>query len=680
MMATKFATVVLVLSLSVPVSVQTASAAPGDIFMARFSTDEIVRFDPNTGSETIVAALTEAENLWSIAIGGNGDIFVTDVGEHPPPTPGLADGKIWRVTQSGTVTQVTSGGFLVFPVGIDVEPDGNLIVIDSNDRIGNGGFDVEGRVIRIDPTTGAQTLLAQGAPGDFLNPQGDIEDVSGVEVAANGDIYVLADQFRFQQTFPFDPGRVLNVDPATGDFTFVSQGGELHSQVSDMSLEANGTILAIGQSSPSADFSLVRIDPATGAQTAIFASFPGPSAVSVEPDGTILVGNTFPFEMIRIDPVTLATTTAPFPFDGDFEVQLPQCGDRIDNDGDGLLDMLDTGCANSNDNTEAPPLASPGWIIQDIPTPEPPNAGLAVVSGTVFVGVGLTCDEKVVRIDPDGTATDLAENLEFISSMTYDAVNDRLLIGNAGACSGPSETVFAIPNPFDAFPMPLDGSTLNLLPTNAVPSLFDITMDPSDGSGQTLLLSQNVLPSNQRIASLDLPTGLLTTLQNVVSGSAAGVDTAAGELIFGVFAQNQSSVQTVPLPPGTGTPTTLIGNRPGQFDLVVSSNGASVAMSELKFPGPSTLARVSLATGQLLGAPATGFQQITQIDESLGLIYTLDPVLNENGVFTLRPTKCNDGIDNDGDTFIDFPADPQCVSLDDDAEAGGGGPGCRRRC
>jgi hypothetical protein len=32
-------------------------------------------------------------------------------------------------------------------------------------------------------------------------------------------------------------------------------------------------------------------------------------------------------------------------------------------------------------------------------------------------------------------------------------------------------------------------------------------------------------------------------------------------------------------------------------------------------------------------------------------------------------SECNDGIDNDGDGQIDFPADPQCTSIKDDREA-----------
>ncbi|MFN2537380.1 MAG: hypothetical protein ABR549_04405, partial [Mycobacteriales bacterium] len=38
-------------------------------------------------------------------------------------------------------------------------------------------------------------------------------------------------------------------------------------------------------------------------------------------------------------------------------------------------------------------------------------------------------------------------------------------------------------------------------------------------------------------------------------------------------------------------------------------------------------------------------------------------------------TQCSDGIDNDGDGKIDFPADPGCTSKSDNSEGGGGGNG-----
>jgi hypothetical protein len=48
---------------------------------------------------------------------------------------------------------------------------------------------------------------------------------------------------------------------------------------------------------------------------------------------------------------------------------------------------------------------------------------------------------------------------------------------------------------------------------------------------------------------------------------------------------------------------------------------------------------------------------------------------------TGTPAQCNDGQDNDGDGRIDFPADPECTSSNDNSEAsGGGGPVTSGQC
>ena len=39
-------------------------------------------------------------------------------------------------------------------------------------------------------------------------------------------------------------------------------------------------------------------------------------------------------------------------------------------------------------------------------------------------------------------------------------------------------------------------------------------------------------------------------------------------------------------------------------------------------------------------------------------------------------TQCSDGIDNDGDTFVDHPSDPDCTGPADNDESGSGGGGC----
>ena len=48
----------------------------------------------------------------------------------------------------------------------------------------------------------------------------------------------------------------------------------------------------------------------------------------------------------------------------------------------------------------------------------------------------------------------------------------------------------------------------------------------------------------------------------------------------------------------------------------------------------------------------------------------------------LAAPACFDGVDNDGDTFVDYPNDPECTSALDTSEdsggSGGGGGGVRR--
>lgn len=53
---------------------------------------------------------------------------------------------------------------------------------------------------------------------------------------------------------------------------------------------------------------------------------------------------------------------------------------------------------------------------------------------------------------------------------------------------------------------------------------------------------------------------------------------------------------------------------------------------------------------------------------STGLVVNIAEAEVTGGV-CVRVPECRDGIDNDGDGRIDFPADPECKSLDDDSEA-----------
>jgi hypothetical protein len=58
--------------------------------------------------------------------------------------------------------------------------------------------------------------------------------------------------------------------------------------------------------------------------------------------------------------------------------------------------------------------------------------------------------------------------------------------------------------------------------------------------------------------------------------------------------------------------------------------------------------------------------QVRVLDQ--GLVVNISEAEVTGGICADVP-ECRDGIDNDGDGRIDFPADPQCKSLDDDSEA-----------
>jgi hypothetical protein len=69
------------------------------------------------------------------------------------------------------------------PTDVEVGPDGMLYVASFGGGPEHGGYGANGRISRIDPSTGKVTVLSKGYPG-----------LTGIAVAANGDIYA-ADLF-----------------------------------------------------------------------------------------------------------------------------------------------------------------------------------------------------------------------------------------------------------------------------------------------------------------------------------------------------------------------------------------------------------------------------------------------------------------------------------------------------
>src|SRR5262249_36897685 len=149
--------------------------------------------------------------------------------------------RVDRVT--GALSTVSSNGYLIGNVeGTAVEPSGMILAVS-----GTTGFPTgTGNVVRINPVTGAQTLLSSG--GLFNTPRdGTVGDDGTIYVLdshqsiikvdpVSGQQTLLTSDSTFQQWFGID-----NLLPASGGMNSVIQSGSV--TISNL-LDGNAEVLA----------------------------------------------------------------------------------------------------------------------------------------------------------------------------------------------------------------------------------------------------------------------------------------------------------------------------------------------------------------------------------------------------------------------------------------------------
>lgn len=178
-----------------------AVAANDDIFVVEANafggSGGVIRVNPTTGAQTTVSSGGFLVEPYGLAIAANGDLFIAD-----PVVFG--SGAVIRVNPTtGIQTVVTSGGVLNNgPQSIAIAANGDLLV--------GGGR----KVTRVNPATGSQTVVSSG--GFFNLPK-------GVALASNGDILV-ADPAAYGLP-DAGPGGVIRVNPTTGAQTTVVSAG-----------------------------------------------------------------------------------------------------------------------------------------------------------------------------------------------------------------------------------------------------------------------------------------------------------------------------------------------------------------------------------------------------------------------------------------------------------------------
>lgn len=265
----------------------------------------LIRVDPVSGAQSTVTHTGPGDmlaNPVALVVGRDGSIYVADSEAFG------GQGGIVRVdpvtgTQTAIARSDRTGSLVYDPYGIALAPDGSLLVADFRGPGGSAALGPFGGVLRINPATGAQTAVSRsdGAGNLFVNP---------TAVASESATSILVTDF---SAFG-GPGGVIRVDPATGAQTAVtptaSSGPNLFTGARGIALPGGFSIIALNQGFPAA---VVGINEVTGAQE--FVTHDGlltaVSGLALAPGAKLVVTNdaTRDPAVIRVDLLTDAQST-----------------------------------------------------------------------------------------------------------------------------------------------------------------------------------------------------------------------------------------------------------------------------------------------------------------------------------------------------------------------------------
>jgi DNA-binding beta-propeller fold protein YncE len=201
-----------------------ALAAPGDPYVVytanSFATGAVIlRTDPGSGALVEVSRNgpqgTLFERPYDLAVEPDGNLVVADLG-----VPNRKDGAVIRVDPlTGRQSLLASGGEFFDPAGIAVAPDGQIFVVD------NRAPDNDGAVIRVDPRTGGQTLVTERSeePG-----RGELDLPFGIAIERDGNL-VVSNRIAPDRIPVLCQalGKIVRVHPVTGHQEEVDSAGEI---------------------------------------------------------------------------------------------------------------------------------------------------------------------------------------------------------------------------------------------------------------------------------------------------------------------------------------------------------------------------------------------------------------------------------------------------------------------
>jgi sugar lactone lactonase YvrE len=129
----------------------------------------LFQVNPGSGAQTIISQAGSFVEPEDVVILANGNLLVADKGENGQPAL-TTNGLLIRVNAAtGAQTVVTSAGNLINPTALTVAPNGLVFIADRGPTSGPPQ-NADGRVVQVDPKTGAQVLVATG--GLLQEPRG----------------------------------------------------------------------------------------------------------------------------------------------------------------------------------------------------------------------------------------------------------------------------------------------------------------------------------------------------------------------------------------------------------------------------------------------------------------------------------------------------------------------------
>ncbi len=203
---------------------------------------------------------------------GTEDVVVADDGSA---FTGTEDGAIWRVAQDARrIEQVANTGGR--PVGIEIGPDGRLVVCDSRG------------LLRVDPASGAVEVLTRtvrGRPMAFCN---------NAAVAADGTVWFSdssahygLDRWRDEMAMNTQTGRLLRLDPGAVEPEVVDDG---LSFANGVALAADESFVAVAETAARTVVRRWLTGPRAGDRDLLVAGLPGyPDNIARGRDGLIWV-------------------------------------------------------------------------------------------------------------------------------------------------------------------------------------------------------------------------------------------------------------------------------------------------------------------------------------------------------------------------------------------------------